>query len=263
MGGIPCVPLVEDGPMKNERFNQVVAIAVVLGLCVLIPCPSPIEAQDAPERGPTGLNIHTAFQKSEGLHQFGELSDGGYGANAGVTWMPSTTGNVGLRFDFSYTVYGSESTPTCLTTPCWIEGDLVTRNSIFQVGMGPEWTMNNGPIQPYLYAIAGPSSFFTTLEARHCGRRVYDDCSETNPDTYQSDWGLVWNAGGGLRYHFSEFFGLDLSYTYQHHGVRDYLVEGDLALNDDGTITIDNLRHSRANSLVFQIGLNINVPQWG
>ena len=71
--------------MKNERFNQVVAIAVVLGLCVLIPWPSPIEAQNAPERGPTGLNIHTAFLKSEGLHQFGELSDGGYGANAGVT----------------------------------------------------------------------------------------------------------------------------------------------------------------------------------
>lgn len=57
--------------MKNERFNQVVAIAVVLGLCVLIPWPSPIEAQNAPERRPTRLNTHMAFLKSEGLHQFG------------------------------------------------------------------------------------------------------------------------------------------------------------------------------------------------
>ena len=233
-------------------------IATVLGLCILIPWASPVEAQDDREWNPRLLGIDASFMLSEGLGRFGELSGGGLGFTSGITWMPSQSGNFGARFDLSLNIYDRSHHPTCLTTPCWMKGDIVTTNGIFQFGVGPEWTISRGPIQPYLFATVGPSVFYTSLGMDWlCNEGNSGDyCSEN----YHSDWGITARTGGGLRYHFSEIIGLNLGFAYQYHGTRKYMVKGDLGLYEDGTVKIDNMRHSRADNLSFEVGMHFNIP---
>ena len=237
------------------------AIAVALGLFVLAPWLSPVEAQDDREWLPRLLGIEASFMMSEGLDQFGELSGGGLGFTSGITWMPSQTSDFGARFDLMFNVYDRAHHPVCLTTPCWMKSDMITTNGTFQFGIGPEWTLSRGPAQPYLFATAGPSVFYTSLGMAGCSgggeHNNYNHCSEN----YFSDWGLAARAGGGLRYHFHEIFGVNLGFAYQHHGTRKYMVKGDLGLYEDGTVKIDHMRHSRANNLSFEIGLHVNIPR--
>ena len=138
-------------------------IAALLGLAVLMPWTSTVKAQDDLRWNPRLLGIDASFMMSEGLGQFGELSGGGLGFTSGITWMPSQTSNFGARLDLSLNVYDRSHHPTCLTTPCWMKGDMSITNGTFQFGIGPEWTISHGPAQPYLFATAGPSVFYTSL----------------------------------------------------------------------------------------------------
>ena len=234
-------------------------IAALLGLAVLMPWTSTVKAQDDLRWNPRLLGIDASFMVSEGLGQFGELSGGGLGFTSGITWMPSQTSNFGARLDLSLNVYDRSHHPTCLTTPCWIKGNMAITNGTFQFGIGPEWTISHGPAQPYLFATAGPSVFYTSLGLDWlCNEgNTGDYCSEN----YHSDWGISARTGGGLRYHFSEVIGMNLGFAYQYHGTRKYMVKGDLGLYDDGTVKVDNMRHSRANNLSFEVGMHFNIPR--
>lgn len=234
-------------------------IAALLGLAVLMPWTSTVKAQDDLRWNPRLLGIDASFMMSEGLGQFGELSGGGLGFTSGITWMPSQTSNFGARLDLSLNVYDRSHHPTCLTTPCWMKGNMAITNGTFQFGIGPEWTISHGPAQPYLFATAGPSVFYTSLGLDWlCNEgNTGDYCSEN----YHSDWGISARTGGGLRYHFSEVIGMNLGFAYQYHGTRKYMVKGDLGLYDDGTVKVDNMRHSRANNLSFEVGMHFNIPR--
>lgn len=234
-------------------------LTAVLGLSLFALGASEVKAQDDLEWRPRLLGIGANFMASEGLNQFGELAGGGWGFTSGVTWMPSQTSNFGARLDLSLNVYDQAHHPTCLTTPCWMKGDMSITNGTFQFGIGPEWTISRGPVQPYLFATAGPSVFYTSLGLDWlCNEGTSGSyCSEN----YHSDWGIAARTGGGLRYHFNEALGLNLGFAYQYHGVRKYMIKGDLGLYDDGTVQVDNMRHSRANNLSFEVGLNFSVPR--
>ena len=246
-----------EGTKKEVRTKS-----VVLGACILALVAEPVTAQDQEELGSRLLGIESSFLVTEGLGEFGELTGTGLGFTMGSTWMPSRTSDVGVRIDLSLNVYDRETNPSCLTKPCWIEGDVITSYGSLQFGIGPEWTITHGGVEPYVFATVGPSVFYTSLGLEICGTHDSSySCSVERNRNYHSDWGLFIRSGGGLRYQFLKFFGGYLSVAYQHFGTRAYMVKGDLGLNDDGTVTIDTRRHSSVSNLGLEIGMYFELPR--
>jgi hypothetical protein len=76
---------------------------------------------------------------------------------------------------------------------------------------------------------------------------------------------LAWTGGGGLLISLSRgrtSVLLDLGVRYHGNGEVEYLKEGDIQDNPDGTITITPTR-SEANLLTFQIGVQIGARTGG
>jgi hypothetical protein len=69
---------------------------------------------------------------------------------------------------------------------------------------------------------------------------------------------LALRAGGGLRFRFGGpgSLAMDVGAEYHRNGVTEYLVEGDIVDNPDGSVTLYPNR-SEANLLSFRIGVSI------
>ena len=260
------------GSSRNSREwikNEVRRNPLFFGACVFALGAAPVGAQEQENSKSRLLGVESSFLITKGLGEFGELAGAGFGFTMGSTWMPKRNSGVGVRLDLSLNLYDRESTPTCLTDPCWIEGDVVTNYGAFQFGIGPEWTISSGPVQPYLFATVGQSVFFTSLGLELCGRgghdhhHASDSCYSEATENYHTDWGPVVRGGGGLRFKVWKFLSLYVGAVYQHAGTRTYMVKGDLDLNDDGSVTIDKKRYSPANNLGFEVGLHWDIPRSG
>ena len=258
--GLHCVGS-PHSPLKRTK-NEVKTKSVVLGACILAFVAEPVRAQDHDELGSRLFRIESSFLVTEGLGEFGELTGKGVGFTVGSAWMPSRTIDLGVRIDLSLNEYDRERTPSCLTNPCWIEGDVVTSYGSLQFGIGPEWTITDGAIEPYVFATVGRSVIFTSLGLEICGNHDSSySCSVEKDRNYHSDWGLVVRSGAGLRHQFLRFFGGYLSVVHQHFGTRSYMVKGDLSLNDDGSVTVDTKRRSSVSNLGFEIGMYFGPPR--
>ena len=257
------------GSLSNSREwikNEVRRNPLFFGACIFAFGAAPVGAQDQENSRSRLLGVESSFLITNGLGEFGDLTGVGFGFTMGSTWMPKRNSGFGVRLDLSLNLYDRESTPTCLTDPCWIEGDVVTNYGAFQFGIGPEWTVTSGPVQPYIFATVGRSVFYTSLGLELCGRGGHDhhhssdSCYSEATENYHTDWGPVVRGGGGLRFKIWKFFGLYLGAVYQHVGTRTYMVKGDLDLNDDGSVTIGKKRYSAANNLGFEFGLHWDIP---
>lgn len=247
-------------PLERPEY-EVRTKSVVLGACILALVVEPVRAQDHEELGSRLFRFESSFLVTQGLGEFGDLTGQGLGVTVGSAWMPSRTSDLGVRIDLSVNVYDRETNPSCLTNPCWIEGDVVTSYGSFQFGIGPEWTITDGAVESYVFATVGRSVISTSLGLEICGN--YDSsysCSVEEDRNYHSDWGPVIRSGAGLRYQFRRFFGGYLSVVHQHFGTRLYMVKGDLSLNDDGTVTIDTKRRSSVSNLGFEVGVYFGLP---
>ena len=120
--------------IKNEvRRNPLFFVACIFALGAV-----PVGAQDQEDSKSRIFGVESSFLITSGLGEFGDLTGSGFGFTMGSTWMPKRSRNFGVRLDLSLNVYDRESTPTCLTDPCWIEGDVVTSYGTLQFGIGPE-----------------------------------------------------------------------------------------------------------------------------
>lgn len=238
--------------MFRRWASPAASIVVVLLLMVL-----GLDAQQLPQESePLGprffVNIGGFISNGIG-HEFGELVGAGGGLNGGVGFAPvASERNFLLRADLGFSIYGTERTPACFTQPCWIKGDLVTDNTVFYAGAGPEILLKqDGRWQPYLYGTVGPSWFTTRTAPKGAGENC--DCRIT----HLNDVGVGWRIGGGTRFKVSESLLIDFGIVYNGNGLRQYLTDGDLALNPDGSVSM-NTRRGTANLLALQLGLS-----WG
>jgi hypothetical protein len=191
--------------------------------------------------------------------EFGDYVKHGGGLNASIAW-PVTRGNpFALRADGGFIVYGSETRRVCFSTTvgCRIELDLTTTNSIAYFNVGPQLMLPSGAVRPYINAAIGGSYFGTTSSVDGVDGNDDDFASTTNFD----DITFAWNGGGGMLVRLSSgrtpVF-LDLGVRYHGNGEVEYLKEGDIVDNPDGTITITPTR-SEANLLTFQLGVSIGA----
>lgn len=202
-------------------------------------------------RGAWGLSFVTG-------QPVGELAlffDHGFGAQLDGTWPMSSDERLRLRADFGALVYGYERLRYCYSVPigCRIEADLTTMNNIVYGGIGPELALRLGALEPYVYGTTG-LSYFTTVSSLgdEWGRA---DWAET---TNFSDLVVAWKLGGGMRLRVNRGYrpvSLDFGVERHRNGVADFLTEGDIVDNPDGSITLYPNR-SEANLTTFRFGIS-------
>jgi opacity protein-like surface antigen len=232
---------------------------VLLGMATALLSTEAVAAQDerfqlGPVRAGVGGNLVLALPRGELADQI----DNGLGVafNGHLNLVP--TGALRLRLDGGFVQYGSETREVCFssTVGCRIVLDLVTENTIFYGGLGPELMLPTAFVRPYVNAGIGFSYFETA------SRLEGDSDDESFARTRQHfDTGLTFTGGGGLYIpvHFGETpWAIDLSARYHRNGTISYLREGDIHDEPNGDISFTPTR-TRADFVTVQVGVSVGL----
>jgi len=209
-------------------------------------------------RRPTGgyLGGRLEFAKPQG--EFGDFVESGFGGNIHYIHRLDRDGLIGVRFDAEGVTYGYERQRVLLspTVGGRILAELVTTNNVAFLGLGPQIGTPNGTLRPYAHGFAGVSYLFTSssLEGSESGEPF---ASTTNFD----DVTFAYGGGAGLYIPLRRGtapISLDLGATYRNAGRAEYLREGDIVDNPDGSITLFPTR-SDTDMLTFHLGVTVGL----
>ena len=214
------------------------------------------QARSQRETGPDGF-LGVSFVAG---HPIGELAlffDHGFGGQIDGAWPVSEDRRVRVRADLGVLVYGHERFGYCYATAfgCRVVGaNLTTTNSIVYGGLGPEIAFTIEALEPYVYGTGGLSYFATVSSVDDAWGR---DLAQT---TNFSDVVAAWKLGGGLRLRVSRGRPVSLDFGIERHwnGIVDFLTEGDIVDNPDGSVTLYANR-SIADLTTFRFGVTIGV----
>ena len=189
--------------------------------------------------------------------EFQDFVDWGGGIDLYGVINLSRRGPVGIRIDGSVLMYGHETLRQPLSNTIQrVMVDVDTDNLIGSLGVGPQLTLGQGALRPYVYGTVGFSYFATVSSASGTADRDAF-ASSTNFD----DVTTALTAGGGLLLRLSRGkhpVSLDLSAQKTYHGETTYLREGSLLESPDGSISFVPIR-SETNLLTFRVGVAIGV----
>ena len=201
---------------------------------------------------------------SEPRGQFAESVGTSPGLALNVRYSPPGTGGFGLRADFGFIRYGSNTQPACfsVTVGCRIQLDVVTANDILLFNLGPEWVLPGGPVRPYLAGNVGLAHFYTHSRVRGVDEYDEDGFGET---TNLKDSSLAWRGGGGILVKLVRgevSVDLDLAAFYHRNGVARYLTEVDIEDLPGGGIDMSP-RRGDTNFLSFRLGVSFGLSSQG
>jgi len=241
---------------------------LLLLLGALLLAPSAVLAQDDDweddeeyhEPHPTGGFFGASLTLAEPRGEFAQYVDGGIGGELNYVHRLDRDGWFALRVDGGFLVYGYERqrVPLSETIGGRILVDLETSNNIAFIGVGPQIGVPNGHIRPYANAYVGYSYLFTqsTVEGT-----AYDE--EFAATTNFDDWTPAHGFGAGVYIPIRGGYrpiSIDIGMKYRNNGVAEYLREGDIQDNDDGSITLFPVR-SDTDLMTFHIGFSIGISR--
>ncbi len=211
-------------------------------------------------RRPTGGYLGGRLELAKPQGEFGDFVESGFGGNVHYIHRLDRDGLIGLRVDGEAITYGYERQRVLLspTVGGRILADLVTTNNVAFLGAGPHFGTPNGTLRPYAHGFVGVSYLFTSssLEGSSSGEPF---ASTTNFD----DVTFAYGGGAGLYVPLRRGpapISLDLGATYRNAGRAEYLREGDIIDNDDGSISVFPTR-SDTDMLTFHIGVTVGLSR--
>ena len=233
---------------------------------LLLAAPAAARAQDCDwdyddceyyhDRYPTDNYFGGSFTVARPQGEFGEQVERGIGGDLHYIRALDPEGRVALRVDAGLAIYGYDRYSAADDYGYLL--DVSTSNNIAWIGVGPQIGVPDGRLRPYVNGYAGYSFLWTstTLSDRY---DYYDDYSESI--TEQDDWSFSYGAGAGLYVplrHGSSPISLDLGVRYHNNGEAEYLREGDIVDNGDGTVTLYPTR-SDTDLLTFHLGFSVGI----
>ncbi|MBW3569470.1 MAG: outer membrane beta-barrel protein [Gemmatimonadetes bacterium] len=241
-----------------------------LAAAALVAAPAALLAQDCDcdyedeyfDKRPTGGYAGGSFTIARPQGEFRDYVDGGLGANLHYIHALDRDGWLAVRVDGGFAVYGYERQrlPLSPTLGGRILVDLTTSNDIAWIGVGPQIGVPDGTLKPYVNGYGGFSYLATTSSVE--GISYYDDAnifSTTNFD----DWSFSYGGGAGVYIPVRrgrQPVSIDLGVRYHNNGRAEYLREGGIQDNADGTITLFPVR-SDTDLLTFHIGFSIGIAR--
>jgi hypothetical protein len=212
------------------------------------------------EQRPTGGYLGGGLALALTQGEFSEYVDGGIGFDLNYVHRLDRDGWLALRVDGGMLIYGYETqrVPLSNTVGSRIMVDVNTSNNIAFVGVGPQIGLPDGRLRPYANAFAGYSFIWTGSTVR--GSWSQEPFAET---TNFSDGTFSYGAGGGLYVPLRggpSPVSLDLGVRYQNNGPAEYLLEGGIRDNADGSITLFPVR-SDTDLLTFRVGVSVGITR--
>lgn len=212
-------------------------------------------------RVPTGLYVGGQAVYARPSGEFADFVDRGFGLAGHLLYAPRGS-LLGLRLDGGFVSYGRERTtvPLSPTLGGRIRVDLTTSNNIVFFGAGPQIGTPDGRFRPYANAFAGVSYLFTESSLEGVDDQL-DFARTTNYDDVTFGYG----AGAGIYVPLrggASPISVDLGVRYHNNGEADYLREGDIRDNPDGSITLTPVR-SDTDLFTVQLGLSMGVGRGG
>jgi opacity protein-like surface antigen len=193
--------------------------------------------------GSLGFAVAGGTAVGQFSEEVGQNSLGGINANLNLNF--NRRGTASLRIDGAYLQYGSENHPLPAgATGGLLAGDMTTSFYVASLRAGPEFVLGTGRVRPYIFGTAGVSYFATETSVGIC-------CGTTN---YHDDVTSL-AGGGGLRIDLSHSVALDLGAIFVKNGEVNYLREGDILSNSDGSVTLQPVR-SEGDAFLLQLGLS-------
>lgn len=246
------------------------ASALVLGVAVL--AASAAHAQDPydPEYGddhmpslarrPSGLYAGGSFNYARPQGEFSDFVEQGFGGDVHLLFQPAARGPVGLRLDAGFLTYGHERmrVPLSSTIGGRITVDVNTSNNIAFVGLGPQIGVPDGRLRPYVGGFAGFTYLYTESSVE--GR---DDDQAFARTTNLDDATFAYGGRAGIYVplsHGASPVSLDLGVAYLNSGEAEYLREGDIVDNPNGSISFTPSR-SDTDLLTFRAGVTVGIAR--
>lgn len=232
-------------------------LLAVLGLFFLsVPLSAQEEWRPLP-RGYVGVNLIAG----DPVGEFDEFVGASIGADFFGRLPLDPNGFLSLRADLGFLVYGHESKRVCFEgVGCRVQARLQTTNNIFFGGLGPELAVPLPRARPYVNALLGFSYFNTSSSLED----LWGGESSFTTENY-GDGTLSWGVGGGLDLNVKRGrTPVDLTFgvRYLSNGRMEYLTEGDIVDNPDGSITLYPVL-SEANLMTYHLGVSIGIPRGG
>lgn len=207
--------------------------------------------------------IGGAFTVADPVGEFGLLVDNGFGITGHVRFAADRQGIFSLRLDGGFVQYGKERIPVCFEgVGCRVVADLVTTNNIAFVDAGPELGFNLGALRPYAGVSAGMSYFHTNSSLEEYDH--YDGGSSFTTVNFE-DFTFALRARGGMQVRVSNGrhpVYVDLGAVFHRNGFAEYLREGDIADNADGSVTLFP-NFTEADLVTFQFGVSVGLGRGG
>lgn len=235
---------------------------IVMLLAALLVTTSAAHAQRrGPDRVPTGLYAGGSLLLAEPQGEFRDAIDRGFGAQGHLLYAPR--GSVlGLRLDAGALTYGNErfAVPLSPTIGGRIQVDVKTSNNIAFVGVGPQLGLPGDGFRPYANAFAGVAYLYTESKLEGI-----DDELEFARTTNHEDATFAWGGGAGVYVPIrggASPISIDLGARYHNNGEADYLREGDIRDNPDGSITLSPTR-SDTDLVTFHLGVSVGIARDG
>ncbi|HET8655473.1 MAG TPA: hypothetical protein VFL93_08140 [Longimicrobiaceae bacterium] len=234
------------------------ARSLLLVALVVLTTPAAAQRRGRRPAGPPRVFLGGDVVFAQPTGDFADHVDRAFGGEGHLLYRPSAASPLALRLDGGYLQYGHESRELPLSSDIGgrIRVDEVTDNYIAYAGVGPQVGVPDGRLQPYVNASVGVAYFGTDsyLRGTH-------ESSEFARTSNFSDTRLAWRAGAGLYVpltHGRVPVSLDLGARYHYNGVVDYLREGGIHDEPDGSISFTPI-HGQANFFTFQAGVTVGL----
>lgn len=243
--------------MGRHRKTAWMAILLVGSTAFTLEAQSPdgpwgsYRSHDAP-RAHLGLG----FVVAQPVGEFDRYVDQGYGGQLNARFRLDPEGWLNLRTDVGFVIYGRETLHFCSPFGCRVDLDLTTTNSIVFAGIGPEIVVPGEWARPYFFGTFG-LGYFSTASSLGGSDSGVDYARTVNFDdaVFQS------RVGGGIELRLRDGpkpIYLDFGAQYHANGQAEYLREGDIRDNPDGSITLFP-RRSDANLMTFRLGVTFGL----
>jgi hypothetical protein len=212
------------------------------------------------EREPTGGYFGGGFVVASPRGEFADYIDEGFGGRLFYVHKLDRDGVVGIRLDGGMLIYGHERqrVPLSPTLGGRILVDLNTSNNLAFLGVGPQVGLPRGRLRPYAHGFAGVSYLWTQSSVE--GTATDEPFAST---TNFDDATFAWGGGAGLYIPLKRGaspVSVDLGLTYFDAGEAEYLREGDITDNPDGSVTLRPVR-SQTDLLSFHIGFTVGISR--
>jgi hypothetical protein len=243
------------GTMRAKVSILGVVFGMVVGLALLVTAATAAAGQEIDRRRGSlpGYYLDLNLLGANPTGEFGQLVNAGFGGQLGLRIRMGDRSPVFLRLDAGGMIYGLERWDVCFGGPigCRIGAQLNTTNTVGYMGVGPELVFP-GSVSPYVFGGVGFSYFSTQSSLQD-----FDGFNDSFNTRHFADFVWASRLGGGMRFG-SGRVKLDVGAEYHRNGVAEYLREGDILDNPDGSITVFPNR-SEANFMTYRLGVSIGL----